>query len=425
MPVIQSVLRRFGYIKQDAPKPIIYDRYPNTPEVTVTDGSMTAGTDLSYNTAARTGYQTNADVMACISLIAQSGAQVKWDDSPWPERTQSGTTRPQQQGTGPAAALLEAAGGASYVQSLLSYLLLSGSSYTEITELGADRPGGRPRYRLDLLRPDRVSPVLSAPVTAQVRMVTGWLYSVNGHRRLIAPESMIQTKLFNPLNDYVGMSPMQAAMLDIQSKNAGTALTQRTYSRGFTSGVIEAAIGSNWGDNEIAVVRARAEDMQRTGRVLFLENATWKDIDFSLAAAGVVDNRLFSKRDVAAVFKVPPELIGDVNSKTYSNYQEARQALYTEAVIPLLKQVADDFNRQMRARLLSILALDKDSFDALAYVRREATDRVMKQFGGGVITHDEARAELLYGPVKEVPAGAGGIFYAPANVVPLGETDER
>ena len=76
-------------------------------------------------------------------------------------------------------------------------------------------------------------------------------------------------------------------------------------------------------------------------------------------------------------------------------------------------------------RLLSLLEIDKDSFDALAAARREATDRVVKQFTNLLITQDEARAELMYGPVGDVPAGAGSVFYGPANLVPQGETEQR
>jgi phage portal protein BeeE len=107
-------------------------------------------------------------------------------------------------------------------------------------------------------------------------------------------------------------------------------------------------------------------------------------------------------------------LIGDTQAQTYSNYQEARRALYMEAVIPLLKHFKDDWNRTIGAELSSPLDFDRDSFDAITAARQEATDRVVKLFTAGLITQNEGRNDLEYGPAQP-----GDVFYAPANMMPL------
>ena len=87
-----------------------------------------------------------------------------------------------------------------------------------------------------------------------------------------------------------------------------------------------------------------------------------------------------------------------------------------EAVGPLLEQFRQDWNRTIGMELNSPLEVDKNAFDALVTTRAEAADRVVKLWSSGLITQDEARESLAYGPA---PDGAGNLFYAPANFLPL------
>jgi len=52
-------------------------------------------------------------------------------------------------------------------------------------------------------------------------------------------------------------------------------------------------------------------------------------------------------------------------------------------------------------------------------VRAINSDRVRGLWNDGLITQEEARQELRYGA-----APRGAVFFAPANKVPLGSTDE-
>ena len=85
-----------------------------------------------------------------------------------------------------------------------------------------------------------------------------------------------------------------------------------------------------------------------------------------------------------------------------------------EAVIPLLIEFRDAWNRTIGMELKSPLDFDRDSFDAIAAAREEAADRVHKLWTSGVITQNEARGDLEYERVT-----GGDAFYAPANFVPM------
>ena len=61
-----------------------------------------------------------------------------------------------------------------------------------------------------------------------------------------------------------------------------------------------------------------------------------KDMDFTL--------KHMSAKDIALVYGVPSQLIGIPDSQTYSNFAEAKLALYNETIIPLLDRVQSDLN---------------------------------------------------------------------------------
>jgi HK97 family phage portal protein len=459
MPIIDAVLSRMGLQRKGDAPPIIHNGGKNLPSINVSYGGLGSAswTSRGYWTEAREGYLRNADVYSCISLIAQAGQQVKWWDDAIEgeggeaslplrsleqlvEATGNGAklrairqsklldseARARQIKTlaNPSASieLLKKAGGATFIHDWLSYLLLSGNAYIEVEGIGAG-----PISMLWLDRPDRVGlipgdiPFRGRPASWRVATARGMWYEVPNATAQpgATPKApcLVQSKLFNPLDDVFGMAPLDAAMLAVDTTNEGQALQKRLLERGFAPGWIEATKDSLWDDKQVGQLKKRLADSKLRGEEFFLENATWHQIGFNPGDSGVTENKVAAKRDIASCFHVPSQLIGDSESQTYNNWREARRALYMEAVIPLLVQFRDDWNRTIGAILQSPLEFDKDTFDAIAAAREEATDRVHKLWTSGLIMQNEGRDDLEYDRVD-----GGDAFYAPANFLPLGES---
>jgi HK97 family phage portal protein len=302
----------------------------------------------------------------------------------------------------------------------LSFLLLAGNDFLEIERTQQDATSG-PINNLFLLRPDRVRAWLVPPADPSAQhmsedeLVAYWSISTQGQRRRVDPANMVHSKLFNPLDDVYGMAPLEAALMRVDAQNEGTALMKRILQRGFSPGWIEAGKDSLWDEPQVAQLKERMRRSKQEGEELFLENAVWHQMGFPPVDSGVGEQQILTKRDIASVYHVPAQLIGDTTSQTYSNYQEARRALYMEAVIPLLVQFRDDWNATIGAELHSPLDFDKDSFDAISLARQEASERVQKLFTAGIITQNEARADLEYAAVD-----GGDQFYMSANMMPVG-----
>ena len=401
MPFIERVRSRLGFGRKE--EPIINDGDRNLPTITVTPGfSYGVRTAWDYTHFARVGYASNSDVYACISLIAQSAKQIKWDMS------QSSASMK----------LLEAAPGGSvgFLESWISYLLLAGNSYIEIGP--GQSEGSVARVYLD--QPDLVKATTIDYATGRP-VVQVWQVRTSMVPREIPALNLVQSKLFNPLDPIYGMSPMQAAMMKVSAENEAIKMLQHSMERGFPSGWVQAdpEADKSWNEEQRAALMRRIWAARTENADFFLSGATFNPIGFSPRESEATGAQQLSKRDIASVFHVPPELIGDSTTKTYSNVYEARQALYTEAVLPLVGQFKNDWNRTIGDRIGDYLEYDADTLNAIMGVRALNAERVRGLWNDGLITQDEARNELKY-----APAARGAVFFAPANKVPLGSTDE-
>jgi phage portal protein BeeE len=118
--------------------------------------------------------------------------------------------------------------------------------------------------------------------------------------------------------------------------------------------------------------------------------------------------------DICRVMNVPPEMVGFSSSKTYSNYQTARRALYTEAVFPILELIVNELNHWLLPvyddRL--VLGIDRDAVDAIREERVALFDKLNNAWWL-TINRRLALAGLPdYGPEGEV-------LLIPNNLTPL------
>ena len=442
MNLIERMLSGVGIARRGkaAEMPVINDGNGNIPTIRVSrSAGMPAArwTSRDFISQATAGYGRNSDVYACVSLIAQAAKQVRWWDGDAGSKavsdpdllwksinpTDAGARYVREMGAKaldprPSIELLDRAGGAAFIEQWMSYLLLSGNVYQEII-----RTAGRGVTMVYLDNPATVTAMPNREAIRAADAVAQWRIArpFGQAPRMLQPwiakgaGDIVHSKLFNPVDPIYGMAPLEAAMLKVDWQNEGGTLAKRILQRGFAPGWIEAKDDTDWDDVQIAALKERLRHSKSAGEEIFLDGAVWHDMGFKLGDAGIVDQQLLNKRDIASVYHVDPVLIGDTSSRTYATYMQSRLALYMEAVIPHLTVFRDDWNRTIGAELSSPLDFDRDAFDAITAARSEATDRVTKLWTSGLITQNEGRSDLEYGEVR-----GGDVFYAPANLVPLG-----
>ena len=293
-------------------------------------------------------------------------------------------------------------GGAAFFEAWASYLLISGNSYIE-----GNGPDGAPPLELWALRPDRMRIVPSANGPA------GYVYEVNGSkvRFPVDPIDMsspiLHSKFFNPLDDWYGMSPIEAAAYSVDGHNLSGEWNQGLLQNsGRPSGAIiyKSANGETLSDDQFDRIKeemnAAHAGSRNAGRMMVLEgNLDWKQIQMSPLDMDWLNGKNSSARDVSIAFNYPPMMLGIPGDNTYSNYQEARCAFHEDTVIPLLDFGLDDLNNWLSPQYGENvkIVMDVENLPALAPKREMRWKQVQT---ADWLTVNEKREATGYEPLE-------------------------
>ena len=160
----------------------------------------------NYAALSEAGYQNVAAVYGCVSLIARAAAGIDW-------YVMEGEN--EREGH-PLEVLMarpnEFDSCASFIEKVVSFLLLSGNSYIERVQ---GIPTAPPKY-LYALRPDRMTPKAG---TSPREYISAWEYNANGRTYVYKPEQILHIAKFHPTNDFFGLSPLEVAAKSIDIAN--------------------------------------------------------------------------------------------------------------------------------------------------------------------------------------------------------------
>jgi HK97 family phage portal protein len=138
---------------------------------------------------------------------------------------------------------------------------------------------------------------------------------------------------------------------------------------------------------------------RNAGRPMLLDGGlSWQEMSLSPKDMDFLNSRNAASRDVALAFGVPPQLLGIPGDNTYSNYQEARLALWEDTVVPLLRHLRDELNGWLAPMFGDDLRVDIDLDDvpALALRREKVWQRLQS---ADFLTVNEKRRSAGFGPL--------------------------
>lgn len=358
-------------------------------------------TPRNYQALTEQGYRQNVIVYRCVHLIARGAASVPW-------RLYK---KNQELETHPLLTLLHRPSayqaGNSFIESVLGYLLLAGNSYIEGV---VSSRTGHPK-ELYPLRPDRMK-----VIPGSSGFPVGFEYSVHGKRNVIpchpltGRAKVLHLKLFNPLHDWYGMSPLEAAACSIDQHNAvSTHNLALLQNGGRPSGALIVNKGNRSQGNGVLTPEQREELRQdlrdlmegerNAGRVMILEgDFAWQEMGLSPKNLDFIEGKNLSAREIAQAFNVPPLLVGIPGESTFANYKEARFHLWEDTILPLLDYLVDELNAWLCPQFDAGLTLsyDIDAIPALA-ARREAA--WAKVSAATFLTLNEKRRAMGYEPL--------------------------
>jgi HK97 family phage portal protein len=353
-----------------------------------------------YAKFAEEGYRRNVIAHRAIAMVATAAASVPWKLS----ETRARRTRYVENHR--LMALLDRPnplqGSTELCEQLYTHRLISGNAF-----LHAVGPRGEAPLELHVLRPDRVAVMPGSGgipkvyrYTIDQRHVDIPVDAISGYSRVL------HLKTMHPLDDWYGLSPMEAAAYSIDQHNQCGAWNQSLLQNGARpTGALMVKGGdgqpAHLNESQFTRLRQQLDDQfsgaANAGRPLLLEGGLeWKEMSLSPRDMDFVQIKNASARDVALAFGVPPQLLGIPGDNTYANLKEARLALWEQTILPLLESVTDALNNWLVPMFGDglRLSLDQDAIPIFAEKRDAYWERIAK---ANFLSDDEKRQLLGIG----------------------------
>ena len=359
-------------------------------------------TPRNYEALAREGFARNPVAYRCVRLIAEAAASVPL------VVFEAGRRSPNH----PLMRLLERPnpeqGLPDLLEAFFGGLQTAGNGYLEAVQDDQGQP-----FELYALRSDRMKVVPGA---------RGWPeaydYSVGGRNVRLTRQAdgwmpVLHLKLLNPLNDYYGFSPLEAAAFAVDVHNASGAWNKALLDNAARPSGALVYGGGEGGerltDDQFERLKAELTETHSgtaaAGRPLLLEGGLdWKPMSLSPADMDFIDGKHAAAREIALAFGVPPPLLGIPGDNTYANFKEANSAFWRHAVVPLTERLARALTGWLGAQFANVrIGCDLDAVPALAperealWARLEAATfltpeerRQMAGLGNGAVVKDVA-----------------------------------
>lgn len=378
-------------------------------------GNNPAWTRKDFAKLTEAGFMNCISVYACVSLIARSVARLPWILNKKPmsspgsrskvERIEEHELLDRIRKPNPKE------GQAAFIENTMSYYLISGNSYIE--RVG---PKVGPPKELYSLRPDRIKIIPGD----RANLVAGYKYEVGGKKVLFNNKQILHLKTFHPLDDWYGLSPLEVAAKAIDISNMSMTWNAKLLENEMRPpGAMstEQNLEDEQFDRLKREIREKMQGYENAAEPLLLEaGLKWENFAITPKDADWLNSDKMNDRRICRLFNVSPELIGDSENKTYSNYQEARKALYLETILVHGGFFRDELNNWLTPAYGERLYLDidRDQIEAIREAMKEIYDWMDKAWWLKINEKRIACGKDDIGP-------EGDVIMVPSNYIPLSD----
>ena len=247
------------------------------------------------------------------------------------------------------------------------------------------------------LRPDRMR-VVPDPDD----YIRGYVYTGTSGRSVpFAPDEVVRLRYFNPLEEYAGMSPIAPVRLSLDmGRDALTGNRSKLTNDSAPGVVFETSELPT--DEEVTGFLDRWEarhqgTANRMRPALLSPGMKASQVGFAPRDMEYLSTLRWTVEDVARAFNVPKPLLHDLERATYSNIETARRMFWETCIVPELRF----FEEALQEHLLPmfrdpalVAEFDTSEIEALQESESERAKRLQIYVSEGIMTTDEARAEL-------------------------------
>lgn len=377
-----------------------------------TGGAFGGGKNITYAAATKEGYKRLIWVYRCINALGEAVGSVPWKSY---RRLADGQITPLEDKY-PLTQLLENPnpqdGRKEFLTKLMIHLSLAGNSYWEVVLVG-----GKP-YQLFSVRPDWMSPIPDPTV-----YLKGYkLNTKQGQPDIFfEPHEILHLKYADPINEYVGMSPLQAAARTLVAENSAVSWNQTIFDNSAVpSGVLTVPSQLLKAESKQELREALRAEFTRenlNSPMILWGGMTWEKMGLSQRDMDFLEQRNLNKYEICGVFGVPPQIVGAQENPTYSNYGTARLSFWEDTVIGILDWLKGKINQRLAPYFGPDIFINYDlsSVPAMRKSFADTIDVADKLYRMGV-PFNEINRRLNMG-FNDLPWGDA--WWAPATLIPV------
>lgn len=312
---------------------------------------------------------------------------------------------------------------AALTMALLGPFLVHGNSLTEMTEGRSGSISFEPHdWRVTV--PQKVTP--GAP------RIDGWkVFDEMGQAvRSFSADQAVHAKWWSPLGPE-GISALQQLGVTLRIEDAAMRYQQAQFRNGARPpSAITATTDFLSLDPETrdALLEQLREDVtalyagpENGGRPALLPpGLDWKPVGHTSREAELIEQRYIDREEIAAVFQIPPPMLGDLRRATFSNITELRQVAYTDGLGPPLVII-----EQVLTAVYQELSRERDiyvEFDFAGVLRGDFLKEVnalRSAIASGLLTPNEGRSKMNH-PQSDDPR-ANELWMPWNNLQPMSE----
>lgn len=256
--------------------------------------------------------------------------------------------------------------------------------------------GGEDWQQLVRLPPTMVKPVGDSWLTPEAFELKG-----SKGKRVIPADQVVYFRGYAGDTDY-GTSPLESLRQVLAEEFAASKARSEILRNGArVSGYLERPSAAPPWSTEAADRFKRDWQSQYSGggpqaggTPILEDGMTFKDATQSSKDLQYIEARKLTREEVAAVYHVPPPMVGIMDSATFSNITQQHKMLYQDTLGPTLRMISEEIALQLIPRI----AADEDVYvefnlrEKLSGSFEERADQIQKSVGAPWLTINEARA---------------------------------
>lgn len=257
------------------------------------------------------------------------------------------------------------------------------------------------------------------------RRVIGWVYkNTTGAEIPLTLDEVILFKLFNPYDQNVGLSPLDAIRLSTESDYAAQLLNRNLLRNdaspggiiSFEKGLTDAQwkrLQEQW--------EARHQGVSKAGRVAILEGgAKWQNMSLNSKQLEFLDGRRMNREEILGALGVPKTIVSLTDDLNYAIAQAHKKIFWSDTILPLLAKYESRVKTDFFDRFLSgqnIVGLfNTENVSELQEDLKEKADIAKSFYEMGVpFNQINERLDLGFEDVpggdEPKPTGGGSLLY--------------